>query len=55
MTEFERQLEIWNECRLKAIRCRHSNNAPIYKQEEREAYQKLLKLEEEERKVRANP
>ncbi len=48
MTEFEKQAEIWNECRLKAIRCRHSNNATIYQQEEREAYKKLLELEEKE-------
>ena len=48
MTEIERLAEIWNECRLKAIRCRHSNNASTYQQEEREAYKKLLELEEKE-------
>lgn len=48
MTEIERLAEIWNECRLKAIRCRHTINAPIYRQEEREAYKKLLELEEKE-------
>lgn len=48
MSEIEKQAEIWNECRLKAIRCRHTNNAIIYQQEEREAYKKLLELEEKE-------